>query len=115
MLSADQILKADDTGEIEKVDVPEWGGFVYVGILSGAERDRWELKTAEALEKNSTANVRATLCAAAIRDDKNKRIFTDNQAANLGQKSAVALDRIFAVAKRLNKISDKDIEEIEKN
>lgn len=115
MLSAEQIFKADDTGELVKVDVPEWGGSVYVGILSGTDRDRWELNAADSIDKKSTANIRALLCVYAIRDDKNKRIFTDNQAAQLGQKSGIALDRVFAVAKRVNKISDDDIEEIEKN
>lgn len=115
MLSAEQILKAADLGNVERVDVPEWGGHVFVRVMNGAERDRWELAAADGIEKRSTANVRASLCAATICDENGKRLFTDNQAANLSAKSAIALDRVFTAAKRLNKRNDKDIEELEKN
>ena len=114
-LSAEAILKADDTGERVRVDVPEWGGFVFVGMMTGAERDRWEISTSNALEKPGTANVRASLCAATMCDETGKRIFTPNQANDLGRKSAAALDRVYTAARKLNKVSEGDIEELEKN
>jgi len=115
MLTAEQILKADDLSERVEVDVPEWGGSVYVQIMSGSARDRWELTTAKALDKPGTANVRAGLCVATICDEKGKRLFSDGQVAALGAKSSAALDRVYAVAKKLNKISDEDIETLEGN
>lgn len=115
MLTAEQILKADDLAELEKVNVPEWGDFVYVRKMNGMERDRWELTASKALEKPSTANIRASLCAMTICDDKGKRLFTDNQISNLGAKSATALDRVFSASKDLNKLSDDDLDELEKN
>ncbi len=115
MLSAEQILKSDDTPAVEKVDVPEWDGYVFVKVMSGASRDRWELSTSRALEKPGTANVRASLCVATVCDENGNRLFTDNQVANLGEKSSAALDRVYAVAQRLNKLSSSDIEELEKN
>ncbi len=115
MLTAEQILKAADTCNPVKVPVPEWGGDVYVRVMTGAERDRWEIATSNALEKPGQANIRAGLCAAAICDESGKRLFTDNQAAALGGKSGVALDRVYDVARKLNKVSDGDIEELEKN
>jgi hypothetical protein len=115
MLTAEKILKAQDLSELEKVDVPEWGDFVYVRKMNGMERDRWELMTSKAVEKPMGANVRASLCAMTICDEKGKRLFTDNQMSALGAKSAIALDRIFAVSKDLNKLNDDDIEELEKN
>ncbi len=48
-------------------------------------------------------------------DETGKRIFTDNQAANLGNKSAVALNRVFEVAQRINRLTDDDIKELEGN
>ena len=114
-LTGEQILKADDVGEIVEVDVPEWGGTVCVKVMDGAGRDRWELQTTKALESPATANVRAGLVAACACDDKGKRLFTDNQAAALGKKSATALDRVYDVAKQINKLEDGDIEELEKN
>ena len=115
MLSAEKILKAQDLSELEKVDVPEWGDFVYVRKMNGMERDRWELMTSNAVEKPMGANIRASLCAMTICDEKGKRLFTDNQMNALGAKSASALDRIFSVSKDLNKLNDDDIEELEKN
>jgi len=115
MLTAEQILKADDSSQREKVDVPEWGGHVYVRVLSGAERDRFELIVQDGVANKATANIRASLCVRAICDAEGKRIFTDNQAANLATKSSVALDRVFEVAQRLNKLKDEDIEDLQKN
>ncbi|MCP5017110.1 MAG: hypothetical protein GY938_17840 [Ketobacter sp.] len=115
MLTAEQILKADDRAELVKVDVPEWGGSVNVCVMSGSCRDRWELATAGAVDRPGTANIRASLCAYTTCDEKGKRLFSDGQIAALGEKSSAALDRVFSVARKLNKISDDDIEELEKN
>ena len=40
-LSKDQILAADDRKR-EQVDVPEWGGHVFIGTMSSRRRDRFE-------------------------------------------------------------------------
>lgn len=114
-LSAEQIFKSDDQGQLEKVECPEWGGSVFVRVMDGTSRDRWELKTSKAIEDTNSANVRASLVCFTACDESGKRIFTDNQIAQVGKKSAIVLDRIFAVAKRLNKLDDTDIEELEKN
>ncbi len=115
MLSAEQILKADDRGEIEKVNVPEWGGDVYVSIMSGAARDYFELEASKAVENPGSNSIRALLCAATICDESGKRLFANNQITKLSEKSGRALDRVFSVAQRVNKITDSDIEELEKN
>jgi hypothetical protein len=115
MLTAEQILKANDLGKLEAVNVPEWGGQVFVKIMDGASRDRWELLTSKALSSPNTANVRASLVVACACDETGKRIFTDNQTASIGLKSSIALDRIYEVAKRINKLEDGDIEELEGN
>ena len=116
MLSADDILKSPDIGEIKTIKVPEWGGEVCVKVMSGAERDRWEIMQTTALRKNpASANIRAGLCAVTLCDEKGQRLFTDFQIEELGKKSSIALDRIFAVAQRMNKLSNADLEELEKN
>ena len=115
MLTAEQILKSDDLKDRVKVNIPEWGGDLYVRKMNGMERDRWELMTARAVDKPLAANVRASLCAMTICNEKGKRLFTDNQMTALGAKSAIALNRIFEVSQRLNKLEDSDIEELEKN
>lgn len=114
MLSAEQILAANDTG-IESVDVPEWGGSVCIRTMTGTERDSWELYYQSEVKKRDNANVRAKLCALTICDESGKRLFTDQQVADLAKKNAKALDRVFTAATRLNKITEDEIEELEKN
>jgi len=115
MLSAKDILDAGDTKERQRVEVPEWGGHVYVKIMTGAERDRWELSATEQLKTPTTANIRATLCLFTICDNKGERLFGDDQLGELGQKSAIALERVFQAARKINRINDNDVEELEKN
>jgi len=115
MLTAEKILKSQDIHEPEKVDVPEWGDHVYVRVMNGIERDRFELMVSKGMDKPSTANIRAALCVMTICDQSGKRLFTDNQAAHLGAKNSVALDRIFDVAQKINKLKQEDMDELEKN
>jgi hypothetical protein len=115
MLTAADILGADDCGKRQKVKVPEWGGEVFVKIMTGAERDQWELEATDLLANPKSANIRAFLCALTICDDKGARLFSDDQIAELGKKSSVALERIFQVAREINKVNDTDLEELEKN
>lgn len=114
MLTKKQILQSNDLSK-ELVKVPEWNGEVYIRTMTGTERDQFEQSLAISKDKLNLANIRARLCALAICDEDGNRLFTDSEIEALGQKSAAALDRIFEVAQRLNKIGAKDIEDLEKN
>tara|TARA_R110002020_G_scaffold273792_1_gene488961 strand:+ start:7857 stop:8204 length:348 start_codon:yes stop_codon:yes gene_type:complete len=114
MLSKDAILKADDLPK-ELVDVPEWGGSVYVRTLRGNERDNFEQSLVGKKQKTSLENVRARFAVLTICDESCTRLFTDADAKALGEKSAAALDRVFAVAQRLNGFSEKDASELSQN
>lgn len=115
-LTRDEILSADDI-KSERVKVPEWGGEVIVRELSGTERDAWEtsvLKTVgDQLEVNAV-NIRAKLAAASIVDETGKRLFNAKDIADLGKKSASALDRVTDVAKRLSRIGEDQLESLGK-
>lgn len=113
MLDRQAILEADDK-RIEKVDVPEWGGHVFVRTLTGAERDAFERDWTGA-DGQVNANFRAKLAARAICFEDGKRVFADGDVGPLGEKSSAALDRVFAVAIRLNGLTKDDVEELEKN
>ena len=115
MKTGEEILSIDDTKKLERIEIPEWETEIYVKVMTGAERDRWELSTTALLKTPNLANIRASLCAMTICDSKGKRLFTDQQMEALGQKSAVVLDRIFDVARKMNRLNDDDIEELEKN
>ena len=114
LLSKDQILAAEDL-VTEDVEVPEWGGTVRVRMMTGAERDSFEDSLTQTKGKNvktNLANLRARLVARTVVDEAGKRMFTDAEAGVLGQKSAAALDRVFEAARKLNGMTEADVEEL---
>jgi len=121
-LTRAEILNANDTQK-EKVECPEWGGYVYVKALTGTERDAWEnslfeLKPKPGRESEITfkrENIRARFCAISVVDESGTLMFAPADIEALGKKSARALDRIFSVAQRLSGLSNTDLEELEKN
>src|SRR5579864_9517252 len=109
LLTKTQILAADDLRR-EAVSVPEWGGEVLVRALSEAER--------QVLLKNydeDAMDTRAKLCALAIVDEAGVPMFTTADVEALSKKSAVALDVVFDVAKRLAGLAKGEIETAKKN
>lgn len=115
-LSRDQILAVDDLKTVP-VDVPEWGGTVYVRMMTGVERDLWEAMTVDengdALPpQRKLANLRGRLVVTTASDAAGERLFEDTDAELVGKKSAAALDRVFAASSRLNRIFEADIEEL---
>jgi len=55
-------------------------------------------------------NVRARLVSLALCDETGTRLFSDADITVLGAKSAKALDRVFAVAQRLNGIGSDQVD-----
>lgn len=120
-LNRDDILKVKDI-EIEEVEVPEWGGSVFVKGMTGTERDAFESSIVQQRGKSASVNminIRAKLASLTICDEEGERLFTDKDVKELGKKSAAALQRVFDVAQKLSGISSDDIdelaEEMEKN
>jgi hypothetical protein len=114
----DDILAADDLPR-EPLVVPEWSGkTVFIRTLSGTERDAFEASNVKQKGRTaefSRANLRARLAVLVVCDSEGKRIFGDDDASALGRKSGAALDRIFDVANRLNRLSEQAAEDAEKN
>ena len=113
-LTRKQILEAKDLIK-QKVEVPEWGGEVYVRMMTGSERDSFERGIINEDRTANLSNIRAKLCALTIVDESGNRIFTDEDVKEIGEKSALVLDRIFQVAQNLNGISPADVEDLAKN
>lgn len=91
--------------------VPEWNDTVLLRSMTANERDLWE--------KKFTGNkipdiVRAALVAKCFVDSNGTRLFSDEQASTLGEKSAAALDRLFDYCMKMNRFSKEDIEELTK-
>jgi hypothetical protein len=111
-LTKAQILAADDLPR-KQVDVPEWGGSVFVRTMSGTERDAWEMSLVEFREGQRIEhleNVRAKLVAFTAIDESGARLFTDSDVLALGRKSAKALDRVYEAAQELNRLDRRSIE-----
>ena len=121
MLSAEEILAADDLAE-EVVDVPEWSGSLLVRELTGTVRDWYQksliefgmLKPGEEIEmKVRLENASVRLCALSIWDKAaGKPMFGLEKVVQLGEKSGKALDRVYQVAQRLSALSDEDMKEL---
>ena len=112
------ILNADDLPR-ERVEVPEWGGAVFVRTLTGGERDTYEASMFEGPatdRRMKIDNIRARLVSLTVIDGEGERLFTsDEDVVELGKKSGRVLDRLFDVAQRLSGLSAKDVEELAKN
>jgi len=116
-LSKDQILNANDL-KIEEVQVPEWGGSVFVRGMTGSERDKYEASVTKLRGKEAQVdmrNMRAKLLVYTVCDESGTPLFSEADIEALGKKSANALQRLWEVAVRLSGISGQEAEEIEKN
>lgn len=114
LLTREQILDADDH-KTEAVPVPEWGGDVMVATISGHARDRLEASVVGKNGGQNLTNIRAKYVAACLVDEEGELMFSDTDIAKLGKKSAAALDRVFEVAQRINRVSEEDLEDLAKN
>ena len=129
LANREQILALQDIGyqDINMDDIPGWQGVtIRVKDLTGAERDKLEAglveekqvrvgKKVKTRQSMNLANVRARFCAACIVDEAMQVIFNADDVQQLGRKSAIALDRIFAVIKDRNGLSDEDVDELAGN
>lgn len=121
VLGKDSILQADDKA-IAVVEVPEWGGWVNICVMSGLERDTFEAEVGKPAgdesrhdRKMRLNNMRARLAVLTICDEKGNRLFEKSDAAALGEKSAAVLDRIFTAACEMNGLTEVDIESLAGN
>ena len=114
ILTAEQILKTEDM-EKRYVEIPEWRGGVWVKTMTGEERDLFEVSLIEERGEDdvfNSKNIRAKLVAMTACDEKGKLIFRQDQVEALGKKNGAALQRIYIVSAKLNKISKEDVEEL---
>ena len=116
LLSREQILASNDL-EKELVAVPEWGGEVYVRVMKGSERDYFEslIPDKELNPSQRIESLREVLAALTMCDEAGGRLFSYEEIEALSEKSSMALDRVYTVAVRLNKLGKADLEETKKN
>lgn len=117
-LSKDALLAAAAQPlPVERVEVPELDGHVFVRGMSGSERDAWErslfIGRGKRREFDGT-NVRARLAVKCLVDETGTRLFADSEAGALGKLRVDVLQRIFETAQRMSGVTDEDIDELKK-
>lgn len=117
-LTKDQILEANDL-QNQPVQVPEWGGTVFVRSMTGADRDAFEASMVTINPDGSRVpdmrNLRSKLVALTLVDEAGNRLFDVADIPRLALKSAAALERVFEAAQRLNGLGAKAEEDAVKN
>lgn len=112
-LTAEQILAADDLGLV-KVNVKEWGGDVFIRVMTVGELDGYQQEWA-ANKQTGVDNFRSKFLARCLCDEQGNRLFSDEQIAKLAGKSAKVVSKLFDKAAAHNAITEKDVEELAKN
>lgn len=116
-LLREQILAAHDLKR-EEVEVPEWGTTLWVRGMTSQERDEYESEIVQQRGRSTTynlKNLRARLLTRALVDEDGTRLFSDKDVVALGGKNAAVMDRLFAIARRMSGIGEKDVEELAGN
>lgn len=112
-LTKEQILAADDMGLLE-VQVPEWGGSVFVRVMTVGERDSyendWMVNKSKGVENFRSKFLQRVLC-----DEKGELLFKASEIELLAKKSARVTIRVWEAAMKHNALSDDDVEELAKN
>ena len=117
ILTKQAILSAKDLKK-ELIEVPEWGGSIYVRSLTGEERDKFEeevFKASKNKKNSSLTNMRARMTVLCAVDEDGTRLFEDADIPTLGKKSGAALNRVFAAAQKINGWTEEEVNELAKN
>lgn len=109
-LSKAAILSAKDV-RVEKFEVKEWGGDVFIRTLSGTERDAFE----ESFLEDRKRSIRERFLVLTLCDEGGNRLFTDEEIAELGKKNSTVLNRIFDKAWAINAFRSEDVDAMGKD
>ena len=102
---ADQILATDDRPARE---VRAWGQHLWIRPISGTERDAYDVERSQAFEAAQDGTVgywRARYLVRCLFDGPGpdaKRVFSNQQAAALAEKSGETIKRLWDVANAVN-------------
>lgn len=111
----------NDKQDIRFADVacPEWGLVVRVRGLTATERDAYEASLVAFDRDGKPQRVkqgsRGRLAVLGIVDDAGRRIFTDDDAAQVGDKNAAAVDRLCDKIRELSGMGAEAVEEAKGN
>ena len=101
-LSATDILGSADLTPI-KIEVPEWGGFVYIRPISAAESLQFISDSEKGANKSDSA---VRLMVMSVTDSEGTPLFTEGDLPKVRAKSFRAIMRIQNEALKLNGLID---------
>lgn len=102
LLTREAILGAKDRQFVE-VEVPEWGGAVRLGSLTGDQ-------TIELIDIDAKSRM-TWLIATTVVDSQGRPVFTPEDMKELGARHPEALRRVWRAALALNKMTPEAAEE----
>lgn len=111
-LTAEQILAADDLG-LKQVTVKEWGGDVFIRVMSVGERDSYE-RMWIGKKDSGVDNFRSEYLARVLCNEKGELLFSREQVEKLANKSGAVMGRLFDEAIKHNNMSEADVEQLGK-
>lgn len=120
ILGRKQVDAAPDL-QTKDVDVPEWGGTVRLRELSAKDRSLIEATTigakGQAVEVRIEAfkTLRERTVVACLIDEDGNRLYKDNEAGFLGQKSGQVVERLFQVVQELSGMTLAAVKDAEGN
>jgi hypothetical protein len=109
MLNREQILGAQDLTRKE-VEVPEWGGSVFVRQLTGGEL----VKLQRLLSSDNVLDLVPLVVMCTV-DENGKRIFSDKDVEALAAKNGRVLERIATACLSINYLDSESREEVKKD
>jgi hypothetical protein len=105
--------------KVAKVDVPvpEFGEGAVIPVweFTARERSDWELSTEREGPKANLKSVRERMVVAVCRNDDGSKMFSAADVAKLAQHPCHIIERIIDAAKKLNSVTEEDIEALAKN
>lgn len=108
MLTREEILRCKDLG-LSSVEIPEWGGTVFVRQMTALERLDF------ARENQDDDEAGARLVARLVIDEGGQPIFTPEDAPSLMTKNANVITRIVSAILEFNALGRNAVEDAQKN
>ena len=103
-LTRDQILAARAARKPVRLTVDEWGGDVFIQVLSAADQ-------ASLSNGHPEGEMPVRLLVKALVDDAGQQIFTDEDVPELSKEAFPVILKVFSEAAKVNGLSNKELDE----
>lgn len=113
VLSIDDIFSSNDLKTV-KVEIPQWGGAIFVRIMTGKERDEFEHRMLKRQKTLNFKGMRAYLITTCVVDKDGNKLFQDDEKTrgSIEAKAGAALDIITEEIMKINHISGTDVQNL---